>query len=185
MKHSIDYFAAFLAVVIISVFAWFLFSYFSLETLFASGGGILSLLVLLHNQSRKETSKRRDWLLKDKQAYLCEMADLFFTVFHKLQSGQKYLSREMTKKFRPIQPAFLVWASPKFIRAWNDFRSAASKNQITSQSAIKITERLFRAIREECGHNDSSLKPGEVLAFFMAIEEKENVLRTCRKEKYE
>ena len=189
MKQNIGY----LVVLVLGscTLVWLFVSYLPMETflsmevLLVIVGGLSSAAGFLYIQLRKEKNKQRDRLLTDEKAYLCEMLDLFFTIMREIKSGKDGLDNKFVKRFLSIQPAFLAWASPDFICAWNDFQEGLVKNQGNVTGIIRIQERFFRAIRKECGHNDDNLRPGELMAFLMVAEERDSVLRACRKEKYE
>lgn len=156
---------------------WWIFSNVPYQSLFAYLTGLTPTFFLMYSENKRAERERKNWLMRDKDAYLIEFMDSFIHLV------QKKGHADIEAKLRDIQPAVLAWGSPTMLKEWSKL-SEASDPQDESSSNKKL-ERLLRAVRYDLGCDDSSLEPGEVLATIMKSGEKEKVLADCKGEIYD
>ena len=149
--------------------------------------GLMALLssgVLVYLQKRKEEREHRNWLLRNKEAYLTDIVDLLISSIQDKESSEKVKQAKLLKRLKHLKPALMLWGSPSFIRAWDLMQQMPTG--VDSETAIATGEKFFRAIRKELEHDDSSLKPGEISAtILLKHEDKQIALDACKNEVYE
>lgn len=153
--------------------------YFQPETLLAFFAGLLPSLIYWSAQRRKEKQERENWVLRDNKAYLIELVSMFDS-FIQDKGSDEAKQRKFLRRFKSFRPALLIWGSPSVIKLWNELKDVSSD----STEGIRKAEKLLRTIREDLGHKDSSLKPGEVIATLVKYGDKEKVYKACENDKY-
>lgn len=159
---------------------WFLFTVFSPEAFLAYVAGLSPAIAVVYWQIRREKTERSNWLLRNEEAYLSEFVDLFFTVVHSKEAGKFVQSNKFEKRIQALQPALLMWASPGVLIEWNEFQRA-SMNTVSSEDAIRNSEKFFRSLRKELGHDDTRLPQGLIMASF--LKDKEAALNAFKRHK--
>lgn len=165
-------------------FIIFLFWFFTPEVLLAFIAGASPSVILLYLQNRKEEKEHRNWLLRNKEAFLAEIADIFVSSLHDTKNSKEEKGKRVLQRIKHLQPALFVWGSPSILRAWNEIQERSTAGD-SLEDATRKGERFFRTIRKELGHDDSSLKPGEVWATLLKPEDKQKALDACKGEVYE
>ncbi|MDD9868773.1 MAG: hypothetical protein OXU50_02600 [Gammaproteobacteria bacterium] len=184
-KDTIISFVTFLIIVaIVGSLFWF-FSSVPHEILVGIFVGLVPSGILWHLQIRKEKREHRNWLLRNKEAYLTELVDILISSLHDEKGSEEEKVLKIRNKLKHFLPALLVWGTPPMLRAWNDLQNSRAKGGESEEDFIKGGERFFRTIRKELGHDDSALKPGELWATLIRSEEKQKVLDACKDEVYE
>lgn len=159
--------------------AFIAIKYFQPETLLALIAGLVPSIIYWSVQRRKERKERENWILRDKKAYLLEIVNILNSILIS-QEGEGIKQRKLKKRVESFRPALLTWGSAPMIKIWNELTNMTND----STEIIQNGEKLLRAIRKDLGHNDSSLKPGDVMAILVQSEEKEKVYEACKDDKY-
>ena len=162
----------------------FLFWYFTPGNLSAYIAGLMPSVVLWYSQIRKEKSEHHDWLLRNKEACLAEIVDIFISQLQDKESSERAKNAKLLERIKYLQSGLFVWGSPTILHAWNEMQETSVEG-ISVEEATRRGEKLFRIIRKELGHDDSSLKPGGLWATMLKPEEKEMAFEACRGEVYE
>ena len=165
-------------------FLIFLFWFFTPEVLLAFMAGATPSAILLYLQNRKEEKEYSNWLLRNKEACLAEIVDIFISSLHDTKGSEEEKGKRVLQRIKRLQPALFVWGSPSILRAWDEIQERSTAGD-SLENSIRKGERFFRTIRKELGHDDSSLKPGEVWATLLKPEEKQKALDACKDEVYE
>ena len=174
-------FSFILIVGITGLLFWF-FSKVSHEILLGLFAGLVPSLVILHIQNRKNQVEHHNWLLRNKEAFLTEIVDIFISPLHDEKGSEKAKNDKILKRLNRFLPALFVWGSPSIFRAWSELIQSTDPDSL--EDSIKKYERFFRAIRKELGYDDSSLAPGEVSAILLKLEDKQKALDACKDEIY-
>ena len=167
----------------IALLFWF-FSNVSHEILIGMFAGLMPSGILWHLQIRKEEKEERDWLLRNKEAFLAEIVDTLTSALHDKKNSEEKKGEIMLKRLERLQPALLIWGKPYVFYAWNDMQKNSHSTE-SMESKIKNGERLMRAIRKQLKHDDTSLKPGMVWATLLNTGDKQIALDACKGEVYE
>lgn len=162
---------------IIGAIGWIVFKYFTRETLIALIAGALPSLIFWRTQIRKERQDHRNWVLRNKEAFLIEFIDSLSQRLNNTDKSATKQEKELLKTLDYLRPALIAWGSPSIIEAWNNLGRIKESN---STEGIKQGEKLLRTIRKELGHDDSNLEKGEVMAFFIKGDEKDSVIKACK-----
>jgi len=170
----------------------------NLEIMVALIIGLAPSGVLLYSQNKKEKRERHNWLLQKREPVLFELIAMYTWAFHGLRSSaiknasmKQQKAKEFSKKVQAIQPRLLVWAPKSVFRILSDmetaFQSGSSAQDPIEATAetIRFLERFFRTVRKELDHDDSLMKPGEVVGTILLSPDKENALEICKDEKYD
>lgn len=173
-------FAVFL--VIAALVVWF-FIATELDILLGVLVGLVPSAILLYQERQKAKREDRNWLLRNKEACLIEMVDAIISGISDKKGTKEERAARMVERLQMLRSPLLIWGSPSFISAWNQFQRTSHGGD--PSEIFKASERLFRAIRKELEHDDSDLVPGEVLATILRLEDKGIALDACRGENYE
>ncbi len=177
----------FISSIVFVGFIFFLFWFFSKvshEILLGLFAGLTPSGVLWYLQNRKDEKEHHNWLLRNKEAYLTEMVDVFISLLHDKKSSAEKKAEKLEKRLLRLQPALFVWGTPVVIHAWNQMQLNI-KDSNDLDNVIRNGERFFRSIRKELGHDDSLLKPGELWAALLRPGDKQRALDACKGETYE
>ena len=180
MKKQIFFGFLFLAFVL-GVPFWF-FSNVSHEILLGLFVGLTPSVILWYSQKNKEEKEHKNWLLRNKEAFLIDFMDIFISLSQDKTSNAKQKEEIVLKRMHHIQLALLVWGSSAMFRAYEELLKATGED---FASKTRSGERFFRIIRNELGHDDSALAPGAVWAHLLKSEDKQQALDACKGEIYE
>ena len=180
-KHLIIGFVGLIGII---SFIIFLFWFFTPEVLLAFIAGATPSVILLYLQNRKEEKEHHNWLLRNKEACLAEIADIFVSSIYDERSSEQERNKKVLERLKRLKPALFVWGSPSILRAWNEMQEMSAVDE-SLENGIRRGEKFFRTIRKELGHDDSSLEPGELWASLLKAEEKQKALDACKGEVYE
>ena len=161
----------------IGAIVWIVFKYFTRETLIALIAGALPSIIFWRTQIRRERQDHRNWVLRNKEAFLIEFVDSLSNRLNNNNKSQAKQEKELLKTLEYLRPALIAWGSPSMIKAWNNMGNRESSN---STEGIKQGEKLLRIIREDLGHDDSDLEKGQVMAIFIKPDEKDSVIEACK-----
>lgn len=152
----------------VGLFTVAIIKYFQPETLLALFAGLVPSVIYLILSIRKEKQERANWILRDKTAYLIELVSMFDSFVHSKEKDETRRDK-LLKKLNYFRPALIIWGSPSVIKLWNELTNI-SKNPM---DGIRKAEALFREIRKELNcHDDSQLKPGELMAILVKEKDK-------------
>ena len=180
MKKQIFFGFLFLAFVL-GVLFWF-FSNVSHEILLGLFVGLTPSVILWYSQKNKEEKEHKNWLLRNKEAFLIDFMDIFISSCQDKTSNAKQKEETALKRMHHIQLALLVWGSSAMFRAYDEFLKVTGEDLA---GKTRTGERFFRIIRNELGHDDSTLAPGAVWGHILKPEDKQQALDICKGEIYE
>ena len=158
------------------------FSNVSHEILLGLFVGLTPSVILWYSQKNKEEKEHKNWLLRNKEAFLIDFMDIFISLSQDKTSNAKQKEEIVLKRMHHIQLALLVWGSSAMFRAYEELLKATGED---FASKTRSGERFFRIIRNELGHDDSALAPGAVWAHLLKSENKQQALDACKGEIYE
>ena len=179
LRHILIWFLIISSIVGIIGLVYFLFT--SKQDLFI---GLLAGLVptaVTIWQYRKQTKREHEqWLLRNRDAFMIEIINIFVSMLdRKDKTDSEQEQKELLERIRALRPALLAHAPASTLRAYTALQDLSGKN------TMREGERFFRAIRKDLGHDDSKLKPGEVWGTLLDKEGREEILRSCRGERYD
>jgi hypothetical protein len=154
------------------------------QTLLASSpsvqAGIISFIsavgVALYTHSRTQKREIEARHFAEKRAVYLHFIGFIFSYFEAQREDRVVTEDELIKEMSKFQQNLLVWGSPEVITAYNNFGTASEQlagdqNQETS-SVLVVVDELYRAMRKDLGHNDSSLIKGELVGLMLNAEGK-------------
>ena len=125
-------------------------------------GGVVAAAIINQRYINQREFASRHFELKLKGYQ--EFGDMFFELAGAQKGGQAPSMDNLQKRMIAMKKSALFSASPSMIKAWNKYEtSLADANHNDSKKAINTFDDLIREIRRELGHDDSSLKRGEIM----------------------
>lgn len=161
-------------------FAWVFYGYFvssddnikaSLIGLF----GIVCVALLTQYYAQKREIAARHFVEKTK-AY-SHVFDLVFKILTNTKEGKSIKETELFKDGMELKKALMVWGSQDVLKAWNKYEVDAAADNAPDKILLNV-DAIFRRIREDLGHNDSSMAEGELFKTLIIATEKEKFLKT-------
>ncbi|MFA9396582.1 MAG: hypothetical protein ACERJ1_18010 [Halodesulfovibrio sp.] len=113
---------------------------------------------------------------------------IFEIVFDQLQKAKMHsggTKKDQAKQLLSIIEAkkkIMIWGSPKVIQRFNEMETA-SILQDSKNASFYCFGKLFEEIRRDLGHNDTSLKDGELMSLIILPEDKDKVKEQFRIQK--
>lgn len=126
--------------------------------------GVLLTAVFTHYQTKKREINAR--FFAEKRAGYDHMLDLIFDLLRAIKRDPKLSEDDRSEKALLFKRALVVWGGSKLITAWNEYEQRGDGD------SLKRMEKLLRAIREDLGHHDRTLKPGSLEELFRGPREK-------------
>jgi len=74
------------------------------------------------------------------------------------------LSDELENQFRKLTRGFIVWSSPKVLKAWLNFRTNAG---LEHKNTMLLVDDVLQAIRSDLGNSNFSLVRGDVVKLYL------------------
>ncbi len=142
--------------------------------------GLTPSMITIYLQRENQEQEHRNWLLRDKNAFLVDIMDIFTSISN---SDRKMTQKKLLERIKSIQPALLAHASSKVLKAWDDVKNVEKYGDV--ERGIRNGERFFRVIRKDLGHDDSDLLPGAIMATIIIAEDKQEAFDACKGEKYD
>ncbi len=109
-------------------------------------------------------SKTRD-IAESHRASKIEIYNVFFDLVEKLQESNIDSSTEdelpdwMKSEFRKLNRGLLLWASPKVITAYLNFRKVSA----SEGNVLYAVDEMYREIRKDLGNSNYLLKSGDLI----------------------
>ena len=111
-------------------------------------------------------SKGRD-IAENHRPSKIEVYGKFFDIVEKFQAGEvsdEDLAEEdlpdwLRKDYQELNRGLILWASPKVIRAWLEFRSTSVKGG----SVLFAMDNMYKEIRKDLGNSNWGLQPGDLI----------------------
>ncbi|QAR32741.1 hypothetical protein EP073_04770 [Geovibrio thiophilus] len=106
-------------------------------------------------------------------------AEAYSRIFEKILDGLTIPGYKLVlADVYDIQKDILVWGNAEMIKFWNKFTDLDFDNLQMSEKKMKdffnSYETLLKIMRKDLGHNDSELKHGDVIKFFLDKKGKED-----------
>ncbi|MDH5639612.1 MAG: hypothetical protein OEZ04_14085 [Nitrospinota bacterium] len=101
--------------------------------------------------------------------------------------GEDKKKEKLQEDMMEFKKGLMTWGSSKAIRAWNDFEMLSGEGPIENQQPeekIKefnsASDNFLRVIREDLGHDDSSLKPGSLWGLILNAKSKRELFEQLK-----
>ena len=101
--------------------------------------------------------------------------DLLFDSFAAARLKSEIPNEKMIVEMMKFKKFLIIWGGPQIIDAWNKYELMAQRGP-KPEEMIKETEKLLREIRKDLGHNDNSLKFGNLFGLILVAKDKEMAL---------
>jgi hypothetical protein len=145
--------------------------------------GVMLVALYTHSTTKKREITARHFTEKRK-VYL-HFIGFIFQLFEAQKKTGGMKESELIKEMTKFKQNLLVWGSADVINAYNDFENAnevLENNQQDTSTVFFIVEKLYRAIRQDLGHDDSNLPNGELVGLTLNAESKKQVRRFFKSE---
>ena len=173
MKFITTFFAILILILLGYVF-WLFVGYFKASTddikvsLMGAGGVVITALVSQYYIKKREIGTRQ--FLQKTEAYT-PLFDLIFDVFTSKISGKDIEEKTIVAEMIKIKKSLVIWGNADVLNAWEQFERTSHCND--PYDTLSAVETVFKAIRKDLGHNDSTLKKGGLLALIIRDDEAE------------
>ena len=161
--------------------------------------GLIPTVITLYTQKKIRETERRNWLSRNREAFLVEWVDIlvgqmlksktqpltiriFTWIFDCILYCLFLKANPLLVRLADIKSPLVTYGSARSIRLWNEFSS--NKDNSDSSETIKSGEKFLRSIREDLGIEGHELQPGELLATLLSPEDRQQVLDDCKGERY-
>jgi hypothetical protein len=126
-----------------------------LGMLTATGSAVAFITSNAINSSRERKAR----LFESKRDAYNEFFDFFFSLFKNVKNGTDYPEDEMVEKVSKFTRGVMTWGSAKTVNAVIEWQKQSENlDGKNIKSIFLVTENLLRALREDLGHSDSTLK---------------------------
>jgi hypothetical protein len=97
-----------------------------------------------------------------------EVYTIFFDLVDKFQddvSGTNFRNKDeapawLKRDFRRLNRGLIIWASPRVIKAWLDFRAVSGSGH---GNILASVDRMYQAIRQDLGNSNFGLQSGDLI----------------------
>ena len=134
------------------------------QLLFLTGIGAIFSASIAHYTIKSREIEARHFESKAK-AY----KKFFDLLFNMLSKKKEYTEKELSDEMFEIKKEILIWGSSEIIKKWIEYEKEskeASENN-NPRKAIFSGDKIFKAIRADLGHDDSSLKELELIQMIL------------------
>lgn len=107
-------------------------------------------------------SKSRD-ISESHRASKIEVYNLFFEIvekFHEEEISSTEIPDDLKKKFMQLNRGLILWASPKVIKAYLNFRRIADNG---SGNILYAVDEVYQAIRKDLSNSNLTLGKGDLI----------------------
>ncbi len=125
--------------------------------------GITLAAVFSHYFAQKREIASRQFSQKVK-AYE-NIFDLIFELIKGVKDGRELSEKEMSYRGIKIKRDLLIWAGENVLKAWRDYECEAEKGE--HANVFRYMDRIFRALRRELGHRDTTLAEGDLVKWLV------------------
>ncbi|MDA8003242.1 MAG: hypothetical protein MPL62_18305 [Alphaproteobacteria bacterium] len=136
-----------------------------LQTVLVWSSGLAPSLFLLYSENKKEKREHRAWLMRNEKAYVFALADYFFFIEARVRDKSIHLGKvrsELARKLEDVRAAMGIWGNASILRKWKSLQK--NRHKLSAEERNARAEEFLLALRKEVGHDDSSLKEGELLS---------------------
>lgn len=139
--------------------------------------GAVLIAAYTHTNSKKREIEARHFTEK-RQAYM-QYINLLFGLLHENKNGkpskrEQPLNQQQIKQMMEFKKQLLVWGSAEVIQAYYQFEQACDPEvegyEVTK--TLLASEKLFRALRKDLGHDDSILGDVDLVGLILKPESK-------------
>ena len=141
-----------------------------------SVAGLLFAAILTNYHAREREVRARHF--REKRDAYETIFDLIVDIFQSVKSERSLSEDDMHTRMLDFKKGLMIWGSASTIRLWNRVETEISPDSPNDTAALM--ENLFRAIREDLGHDDSSLPFGELTSLFVIPEDKKKIWESYR-----
>ncbi len=138
-----------------------------IAALIAVAGGIFS-----HNQTQKREIKARHFTEK-KKAYML-FTDLMFKIILSVKNGTQVAQKDLEKGMMAFKRELLIWGDQDVLQTCEKYEQIAA-NKPEPREILLATDELLRAMRKDLGHDDSQLKPFDLVSTCIVATDKEKL----------
>lgn len=128
-----------------------------------------------HIQIRKREVKAMHFT-KKKTAYML-FIDVMFEMMLSVKNKTEFAQKDVERKMMAFRRELLVWGNHEVFQALEEYEQLAIDREDTDRPEHKdffsAVEKLLRAMRKDLGHEDSQLKPFELVSVFIVGKDKE------------
>lgn len=96
-------------------------------------------------------------------AYESFINDIIIRILRETKSGE-LKPEEYQELFYKFMGDIVVWSSPQFIKAYEEFRSAGQRGD---ERSLVYLDDVLQAIRKDLGHRDWRLQRGDLIKLFL------------------
>ena len=162
--------------------------------------GLIPTVITLYTQKKIRETERRNWLLRNREAFLIELVDIlvgrmlksktqpltiriFTWIFDCILYCLFLKTNSLLVRFADIKSPLVTYGSARSIRLWNEISS--NKDNSDSSRIIRSGEKFLRSIRKDLGIKDHKLQPGELWATLLLSKDRQQALDACKGERYD
>ena len=141
-----------------------------------SVAGLLFAAMLTNYYTRQREVRARHF--QEKRDAYETIIDLILDMFQSVKSKRSMSEKDMHKRMLDFKKGLMIWGSASTIRLWNRVETETTPDN--PSDTPPLMEDLFRAIRKDLGHDDSSLPFGELTSLFVIPEDKKKIWESNR-----
>jgi len=130
-----------------------------------------SVGVYTHTQIRNREIKARHFIEK-KNAYMC-FFNLVFEIISSFKNKRPIIDDRLINEIWGFKKELMVWGDQEVLQAYREYEE---KSAAQPEGILLAVDNLLRAIRKDLGHDDSKLKPGELVSILIVAEDREKIL---------
>ena len=140
-------------------------------------GGTFTIISIVykHYETRNREINARHFLEK-KTSYMI-FINLMFEVLSALKKKNEIEGGNLEENMLNFKKELIVWGNQEVFQAYLNYEKESSKKEKNNKILLEV-DKLLRAIRKDLGHNDSQLKPGELVSIILTAEDREQFLES-------
>ena len=169
------FFTNLLVFLLIILFIWFFYEsllFFNdadkeIKAAFIGVSGLTIVAFFTHYFAQKREIASRHFAQKVK-AYE-KFFDFVFDLTKNSKNNDEMREEDMFERAFTLKKDLMIWAGSDVIKAWRDFEMESTKG--TEANHFKYIDKLFRALRKELGHRDTSLAEGDFVKWMVISSE--------------
>ncbi|MGA9288440.1 MAG: hypothetical protein WBV93_08790 [Anaerobacillus sp.] len=130
-------------------------------------GTTLSITIPYFNQKKKDIEEEHR---QQKIPMYKDFLDFLFRVFMGVKMGKQLGQKEIVQMMSKFTQDLILWGSEDVIEKYQEYRKHfmnRKEGQKTTKDEMMLLEDLLLKIREDMGHDNSSIKKGDILALFI------------------
>ncbi|MGE4535591.1 MAG: hypothetical protein AB7D37_00785 [Desulfovibrio sp.] len=133
-----------------------------------------AVAVAIYNHNKNMERERVSRLFPEKKDAYERIFDLIFGIVYESKIGKKTDEKGNLKKVIDLKKKLMVWGSAEAIDFFNKLE-IVSTMQGEEFGVILHYDSLIKILRKDLGHDDSKLKPGDLVALVLTSEDKKRL----------